>query len=65
LEVVNVELDKAMKDKDLEKRHPSMSFPYIETANGEIIFEDLAIAQHLARQNRPSGLYGNSMFQEA
>ena len=32
---------------------------------GQIIFEDLAIAQHLARQNRPSGLYGSSMFEEA
>jgi len=54
-----------MADKDLEKKHPSLSFPYIETANNQIIFEDLAIAQHLARQNMPSGLYGGSMFQEA
>lgn len=49
----------------MEKRHPSLSFPYIETADGQIIFEDLAIAQHLARQNRPSGIYGNTMFEEA
>jgi len=33
----------------MQKKNPSESFPFIETAAGQVIFEDLAIAQHLAR----------------
>lgn len=65
MEVVHVNLEEAQKDKKLLERHPSLSYPYIETADGKIVFEDLAVAQHLARQNRPAGLYGNTMFEEA
>jgi glutathione S-transferase len=62
LEVVYVDIEDAKKDKDLAKRHPSMSFPYLETSSGDIIFETTAIACHLARLNPNSGLAGSNPF---
>jgi len=34
LEVVDVDFEKAKVDKDILNKHPSLSYPYIETANG-------------------------------
>ena len=53
------------KDKDLAKKHPSLSFPYIETKSGEVVFEQTAIAGFLARMNTGSGLLGSGAFKTA
>jgi len=63
LEVVSTTKADAFKDKDLQKKHPSMSFPYLETSSGDIISEESAIASYLARAS--NGLFGSSPFQEA
>jgi glutathione S-transferase len=42
-----------------------MTFPYLETAAGDIISGASAIASHLARMNPGSGLLGAGVFQEA
>jgi elongation factor 1-gamma len=49
------------KDKDAQ----ASSFPYLQTASGDIISEVSAIANHLARMNPSSGLLGATPFQQA
>lgn len=61
--VVDNEED-AKKNKDLAKKHPALTFPYLETMSGDIISESSAIAAHLARMNPGAGLFGSGAFQE-
>lgn len=65
LTVVETTVAQARQNKDLAARHPTFQFPYLETANGDIISGTSAIASHLARMNTTSGLLGSSPFQEA
>jgi len=50
---------KEFKDKKL------MSFPFLETDGGELIFESSAVATYFARCAPKSGLYGQTPFQQA
>ena len=50
----------------LEKSNaPNGRFPYLETADGTIIFEVEAVAKHIARMNPSKNLLGKSLFNEA
>ena len=62
VEVVETTKADAFKNKDLATKHPFMSFPYLETASGDIVAEETAIACHLARANKAAGLFGTSQF---
>lgn len=50
---------KEFKDKKL------ISFPFLETDEGELIFESSAVATYFARCAPKSGLYGQTPFQQA
>ena len=50
---------KEFKDKKL------MQFPFLETAEGDLIFECPAVASYIARCAPQCGLYGQSTFQQA
>ena len=50
---------KEFKDKKL------IQFPFLETDEGDLIFECAAIATYIARCAPGSGLYGQSAFQQA
>ena len=61
-----VVLDKAQQnEKDFKAKNPTGLFPLLETANGDILFESSAIAQHFARHAPASGLLGQTVFQQA
>jgi glutathione S-transferase len=63
LEVVIVSKEeqetKEFKDKKL------LSFPFLETDDGQLIFESSAVATYFARCASKSGLYGQTPFQQA
>lgn len=65
---VNVETvivsEEQQKDKEFQAKK-LMQFPFLETADGEQIFESSAIATYFARCAPASGLYGQSPFQQA
>lgn len=65
---VNVELvlvsEEQQKDKDFQAKK-LMKFPFLETDQGETIFESSALATYLARCAPASGLYGQTPFQQA
>jgi len=42
-----------------------MSFPFLETDDGQLIFESSAVATYFARCAASSGLYGQTPFQQA
>lgn len=44
---------------------PAISVPYVQTASGELIAQEAAIAGYLARLNPDAGLLGSSLLQEA
>jgi glutathione S-transferase len=48
-----------------EKAPQAGSFPYLQTASGDIISEVSAISNHLARMNPGCGLLGATPFQQA
>ena len=54
-----------VKITEKEKSPKASSFPYLETASGDVICEVSAIANHLARMNPSSGLLGSTPFQQA
>jgi len=62
LQVITVNAEEAKKDKALAAKHASMSFPYLELANGTILSESTAICQHLARMNPGPALNGSNPF---
>lgn len=39
-----------------------MSFPFLETADGELVFESSAVATYFSRCAPASGLYGQTPF---
>lgn len=48
-----------------KSKAPNGRFPYLETADGTIIFEVEAVAKHIARMNPAVNLLGKSIFNEA
>ena len=57
LQVVTVDAE-AAKAKEFAAKNLTGKFPLLETANGELIFESLAIAEFLAAHAPTSGLHG-------
>ena len=49
------------KDKDLEAKHPLLTFPYLKTSSGDIISTPSAIMSYLG-SNSDAKLYGKSVF---
>jgi glutathione S-transferase len=64
IEVVTVSPEAAKKDKALASKNPALQFPYLESASGDVLSEQSAIAKHLARMNPECGLVGHSAFEE-
>lgn len=50
---------------DAASKAASGSFPYLETSDGQIIFEAEAVAKHVARMNSSNKLLGKNAFEEA
>jgi len=48
-----------------KSKAPNGRFPYLETADGTIIFEVEAVTKHIARMNPAVNLLGKSIFNEA
>lgn len=62
-EHVVIPYDSLKNDENL-LRHPLGKVPSAQTEDG-FLFESNAILRHIARMNKQSGLYGNSLYQEA
>jgi glutathione S-transferase len=60
--VSRVNAEDAKKDKNLAQKHPSLEFPYLQTAGGDIVSEQSAIALYIARINASAGLLGKNAF---
>ena len=55
----------AAKAKEFAAKHLTGKFPLLETADGEMIFESLAIAEFFAAHAPTAGLHGQTPFQAA
>jgi len=51
------------KDKELEKKHPSLTLPYLKTSSGDIISTPSAIMGYLGRSS-DAKLFGKTVFEE-
>jgi len=52
------------KDKDLEKKHPSLTLPYLKTQSGDIISTPSGIMGYIGRSSADAKLFGKSVFEE-
>jgi hypothetical protein len=52
------------KDKDLEKKHPSLTLPYLKTSSGDIISTPSAIMGYIGRSSTDAKLFGSTVFEE-
>ena len=55
----------AANEKEFKAKHLTGKFPLLETAEGDLLFESTAIATHFIRHAPNSGLYGQTLFQQA
>ena len=62
IKVADVEALK--KDKDLEKKHPSLTLPYLKTQSGDIISTPSGIMGYIGRSSADAKLFGKSVFEE-
>lgn len=59
------EVDMSIEITTEKSKAPNGRFPYLETADGTIIFEVEAVSKHIARMSPASNLLGKSLFAEA
>ena len=52
-------------DADFKAKKGHGAFPMLETVDGKILFESVAIANHFCRVGNNKALAGNGAFQEA
>jgi len=62
IKVADVEALK--KEKDLEKKHPSFTLPYLKTQSGDIISTPSGIMGYIGRSSADAKLFGKSVFEE-
>lgn len=65
VEVSTVNMNTAKTDKDLLQKNPSLTFPYLETQDGQVICGESAIATFIARTHLGAKLLGSDPFDEA
>lgn len=64
VQVVVVSPEQA-ESKEIKDKKGSGHFPFLETADGKVIFESVAIAQYIARAAGQQGFLGQGAFEEA
>lgn len=70
-DITNTPLEVVLVDKELmekpefKTKRGHLQFPMLETADGKIIGESMAIAQFILRRAGESMLYGNNAMEEA
>lgn len=52
------------KDKELEKKHPLQTLPYLKTSSGDVISTSSAIMSYIGRSSTDGKLFGKNVFEE-